>query len=252
MKNITQKNLKKILDHLADDLIKDEKKLKKFINRWTRNFHQYSLINTVLIYYQKPDFSIVAGYRKWQKVGRQVKKGEKAIKIRAPLIYKKKEKNEDNEEEYIKGYRLVNVFDISQTDGEKIIFGNAEYVKNDIDFNYFFEKCPYPITIKDLGMANGKTDGDNIYLSPKHGAAMITTMFHEMAHIILDHCTSFGDDMSHEVQAEAVSYICSTFFGVENNKSKYYISIHGGDEDILTGHGVEILSTAEKIIKIFK
>ena len=49
--------------------------------KFLSSFHSYSLNNTILIYHQKPDASLVAGYRKWQSLGRQVRKGEKGIKI---------------------------------------------------------------------------------------------------------------------------------------------------------------------------
>lgn len=56
--------------------------------KFLSSFHSYSLNNTILIYHQKPDASLVAGYRKWQSLGRQVRKGEKGIKIIAPAPVK--------------------------------------------------------------------------------------------------------------------------------------------------------------------
>ena len=55
-------------------------------------FHGYSLNNTILIMLQRPDASLVAGYKKWQSIGRQVKKGEKSITILCPCSTKRMEK----------------------------------------------------------------------------------------------------------------------------------------------------------------
>ena len=76
------------LERGVNDILSSEnyKKYLKFLS----SFHQYSLNNTILIYAQKPDASLVAGYRKWQTMGRQVKKGEKGIRILAPIPVKVK------------------------------------------------------------------------------------------------------------------------------------------------------------------
>lgn len=85
-------------------------------------FHNYSVNNCILIAMQKPEATMVAGYKKWQKeFKRQVKKGEKSIKIIAPLPHKKLvEKNGEEKEVSWISYRAVPVFDISQTEGEEI------------------------------------------------------------------------------------------------------------------------------------
>ena len=69
-----------------------------------------------LIMYQNPYATQVAGYKVWQSLGRQVRKGEHGLRILAPLAVKDKENGETN----IKGFRGVSVFDISQTDGEEL------------------------------------------------------------------------------------------------------------------------------------
>lgn len=85
-------------------------------------FHRYSFNNVMLIVMQCPDASHVAGYKKWQELGRNVRKGEKSIRILAPCPHKKKVENEDGDETEIHWttYRPVSVFDISQTDGKEL------------------------------------------------------------------------------------------------------------------------------------
>ena len=103
-------------------------------------FHDYSLNNTILIAMQKPDATLVAGYTAWQKnFGRQVQKGETGIRILAPTPYKKKMEvdrldpdtgqailNPDGstakelKEIMVPAFKVVNVFDVSQTDGKPL------------------------------------------------------------------------------------------------------------------------------------
>lgn len=90
--------------------------------RFTAKLHSYSWNNQMLIRMQNPAASAVAGYKQWQKLGRQVRKGEKGLSILAPSIRKYTVENEAGEEEerrYMR-FRVVKVFDISQTDGPAI------------------------------------------------------------------------------------------------------------------------------------
>jgi antirestriction protein ArdC len=90
--------------------------------RWLRTrsrFHRYSLRNTLLIAFQCPHATHVAGFRKWLELGRCVRKGEKAIRIFAPVRYRHRdnEQNDENEAgERLVGFKLAAVFDVSQTE----------------------------------------------------------------------------------------------------------------------------------------
>ncbi len=91
--------------------------------RWlhTRSrFHRYSLRNTLLIAFQCPHATHVAGFRKWLELGRCVRKSEKAIRIFAPVRYRRRDEDEptDGEQmpEHVVGFKLACVFDVSQTD----------------------------------------------------------------------------------------------------------------------------------------
>jgi N-terminal domain of anti-restriction factor ArdC len=85
--------------------------------RTMARFHSYSASNIALIRWQAPEASRVAGYRKWLELGRQVKKGEKGIKILVP--HKHKIADEDGEEErfIVSSFGVGSVFDVSQTEG---------------------------------------------------------------------------------------------------------------------------------------
>ena len=95
---------------------------KRFL-AFSAQFRQYSLCNTVLIFSQCPQASFVAGFGKWKTLNRHVKKGEKGIKIFAPITKKVQDEKSQNPEKYqsrIVGYQLVYVYDISQTDGADV------------------------------------------------------------------------------------------------------------------------------------
>ena len=109
-----------------------------YLNTMSR-FHRYSVNNTLLIYLQKPDATLIAGYRSWQeRFGRNVKKGEKSIHILAPCPIKQEtikdvydenmspvlDENGDPVQEHkeitLPMFKPVPVFDVSQTEGEPI------------------------------------------------------------------------------------------------------------------------------------
>src|SRR4051794_5880078 len=90
-------------------------------HKWSevrRSFRDYSWANQFMIATQKPDATRVAGYKSWQKLGRQVRKGEHAIRIWAPRFAKVE--TEDGNERRLTGFALVPVFDLGQTEGDEL------------------------------------------------------------------------------------------------------------------------------------
>ena len=87
--------------------------------KFRSKFHSYSFRNAYLIYLQCPTATLVAGYRRWQELGRQVRKGETSLAILAPIL-KKVEGEGGDEERRVVGFRTARVFDIAQTDGEPL------------------------------------------------------------------------------------------------------------------------------------
>jgi hypothetical protein len=244
------------LNELADSIVQDKEQLNEFVKRWKNGFYTYSLNNTLLILAQRPDATLLAGYRQWQRRNRYVKKGSRSIRILAPLVKKIKEDNGD-ETIILKGFKPVSIFDVKDTDGEKIRVGCSDLISGDIDFQKVKNACKYPVYLKELGLANGSTDGKRINISPKvNQAAMVATLIHEWAHCDLGHCNQPGilfetDDRSaHEIEAESVSYIVSCVIGLENNRSALYIGNWHGNKEKLRGHGKKIIATAEKIIRV--
>lgn len=244
------------LDNLADEVVQDPDLLLEFVKKWNNGFHNYSIHNIILAWAQKPDFTLLAGYKAWQKHKRQVKRGSHAIRLLAPI--KKRIKDENDEDIYIiKGFIPVSVFDYDQTEGEELTVGCSDLIQGDYSFDKLVKACPIPVVLKNLGLSNGRTDGSMIWISPRDNeAAMVGTLLHEWSHCFLGHCENSGiiyedDNRSvHEIEAEATSYIVSSFLGLDNKKSKFYIGSFSGDKNKLKGRGKKIISTAESIIRL--
>src|SRR5688572_15977063 len=116
-----QKLSKQTLDDLAAQLEGGKSEsLITFLDAMAR-FHSYSFGNVMMILAQKPDAKRVAGLRTWNQLGRFVRKGEKGIGIFAPMRFKADENPKTGETDGDRiGFRVVHVFDISQTDGEPL------------------------------------------------------------------------------------------------------------------------------------
>lgn len=262
------------LDELADNLCNDPVELEKFIKRWHAGFYTYSLNNTLLILSQRPDSTLVAGYRSWQERGRQVLRGEFGIRILAPNT--RKEENVDGEEKIIiTGFRPTVVFAIQQTGAFRSFVANGKYfhrvidpdpvwypevgcsdlITGEIQLDKMIEAIPVPIVFKDLGFSNGKTDGKVIYITPKQNkAAQVNTLIHEYSHVLLHFNESKvlydSEDRSvAEMEAESVAFIVTSYYGLKNDKSRLYLGNWGAKSEELKGRGKRIISTAENIIR---
>jgi len=247
------------LDEIADSVISDPDLLLEFAKKWDNGFHRYSIHNILLAWAQKPNFTMLAGYKAWQKHERQVKKGERAIRILAPIT--KRIEDENGEPIYIiRGFMPVSVFDKSQTEGDEISVGAVDLIKGDVSFDELVKKCPIPVVIKDFGLVNGRTDGTFIWISPRDNkAAMVATLLHEWSHVWLGHCDKEPGVLyeeenrsMHEIEAECTSFVVSGFLGIVNKKSKFYIGSWGGREDEIKGRGRRIITVAENIINCIK
>ena len=188
----------------------ESEKYKTYLNTMSK-FHNYSFNNTMLIAMQKPDATLVAGFKAWQKnFDRHVKKGEKGIRILAPAPYKIKEEQEKldpvtgeimldkngmpiTEEVEIKipAFRVVPVFDVSQTDGKELPdIGVNELSGSVEDYEDFMqaltEVSPVPITYEDIeGEAKGYFHTTDHRIAIQEGMSQsqtVKTAIHEVAH----------------------------------------------------------------------
>lgn len=177
---------------------------------FSAKFTSYSYNNRFLVYYQMPEATYLKGYRAWQKEGRQVKKGEHGIRIFAPLPKKVVENGE--EKKVISGFRLVSVFDISQTEGNDdelptLVTG----LRGDVPDEYLEnikQNAPIPITITEKMAAHGMYDFKDHYIVVKQASKkqMFKTMLHELGHYYHEQVGwEEEDDRQKEFIAESVA-----------------------------------------------
>lgn len=215
-------------------------------------FYNYSFNNTVLIALQRPEATLVAGYSAWQKnFHRQVKKGEKGIQIIAPSQRKEKEvvekfDPETNEpilgpdgqpetevvEHVVSDFRVVRVFDVSQTYGEPLpeiaIPDLTEQVQN---FPLFLQavKELSPVLIR-FGETGGEEKGyysnkgkEIVVKEDMSESQTIKTLIHEIAHAklhdreLLEKAGEEKDQRTKEIEAESIAYTVCQYFGLDTS-----------------------------------
>jgi len=227
-------------------------------------FHSYSLGNAIMIGFQKPDATHVAGFRTWQKLGRHVKKNEKGIAIMAPIVWCKKVTNtadkrnaQDHDEETTMAFKIAYVFDISQTDGKPL----PEFARVNGDPSVYTERLREYITGRGIvleysdaiGSAEGVSAGGLIKL--KKGltvAEELSVLAHEAAHEILHRNkeTMPKEKKVRETEAEAVAFFVCHGIGLDvNTASSDYIQLYNGDKETLMESLVRIQKTASEILE---
>ena len=229
-------------------------------------FHNYSANNCLLIALQCPHASYVAGYTSWRNnFHRQVKKGEKAIRIISPIKYKKK--NEEDEEEERIGFKSASVFDISSTyqipDMEPVQIGVSDlqgHIENYKDFLHAFQSVsPVPVDFRLFdGDARGYYSDTEKIIVVQDGMTerqSVKTLIHEIAHAMLHTKEQLQECKKNrkqkELEAESVAYIVCEHFGFysEDYSFPYIVGWGGtGFQDILKESMTVIQKTADQII----
>lgn len=229
-----------------------------------KNFHNYSFNNWILIFLQKEDATMVAGFKKWQSMGRKVKAHEKGIQILYPLKITKEVKKQDNtiEQEETKTveyltYRPTYVFDISQTEGEPIPI--EEKVLNSNNMIQFFEflksYSPYPILDKEIyGGAKGYWNKKDKHIVLRKELSIddkVSVLLHELTHALYDDFNYKEDRNLSETFVESVAFIVTDYFGLDTSicSFNYITSWAYGDIKVVLELGDKIKKTADKFIK---
>ena len=264
-KQTSKDRMREIVDSIENGIkeLFESDKYRKYLATMSR-FHRYSVNNTMLIYMQRPDATHVAGFNKWRdQFGRNVLKGEKGIRIIAPTPYKKKveeiktdpETNApvldadgkaiiEEKEIRIPMFKVVSVFDVSQTAGKPLPQLAADLSGNVQQYEVFMEALrrasPVPIGIKPVAH-----DTDGFFsikaqsITIRAGMSEVQTVcaaVHEIAHAKLhdyEHMTELADDgetilvpgeksrNTEEVEAESISYAVCQYYGIETGENSF-------------------------------
>lgn len=251
--NDLQQKITGYLEELAreTDLARKSEEMQKYLD-FVARFHNYSPSNIFLIMLAKSDASMVAGFQTWKKMGRYVKKGEHGIPIFAPLIRKEDTDKEDSPK-VLSGFRVVYVFDISQTDGEQLpLMPDWKSPEKNAELNEklirFAESRGITVTVKDLpGEMQGVSTGGVIEISNTAGSK---TIIHEIAHELMHQReNSVGNRAIKEMEAEAVAYVVSKYCQISRLKCPNYISLFGLGHNEIINSMSKILDVSQEIIK---
>lgn len=223
-------------------------------------FWRYSYRNQLLIHVQRRDASRIAGFRKWNELGRKVLKGSKAIKILAPFTKKIKEKDSiGGEKEVSRTYFFpVNVFDVSQTSGKPLPEISLEVEGNNQQqlLNKLLEYCVLQnikTEFKELGINGlyGYSSGGKIAVDSKQSInTQVNTLIHEIAHE-LTHYSKEGKKFSKqekEIQAEATNYVITKALGLQN-KSPQYLALYTKNKEKILENLETISKTTKQILE---
>lgn len=241
-----EEQIKALTDQLEKGIkeVFTSEKYKAYLSTMEK-FHSYSFNNSILIYVQKPNATMVAGFKTWQSLERQVKKGERGIRIFAPRPYKVirdveavdpgtgevlldpngKPIMEKEERSYVR-FIPVKVFDVSQTEGkalptlteelqgeaqnyEALMAAIKEAAQVPIRFDTWTDskKGYYNLTNQEIVIKSGMSERQTV-----------KTAIHETAHSILhtdkEH---LKDSATMEVEAESVAFVVCQHFGLDTS-----------------------------------
>ena len=253
--NKNAQQVREITDKLEQGIkeLFESERFKEYLRTMSK-FYNYSFNNTLLIAMQKPEATYVAGYTSWQRnFDRQVMKGEKGIKILAPAPYKAQEEREkidpvtqkpvigadgktvtETVEVLRPAFKVVSVFDVSQTDGKELPDIIVDELKGTVEnYEAFFDalkqESPVPVSFEDIpGGAKGFFSPVESRIAIQEGMSEIQTVktaIHEIAHAKLH---AFKQDEqaapedkkdrhTKEVEAESVAYTVCQRYGIETS-----------------------------------
>ena len=225
-------------------------------------FHRYSPNNVLLITVQRPEATLVAGYRTWQQLGRQVLRGEQGISILAPVITRADpEPDQETTGKVLRGFRVTHVFDVSQTDGKPLPETGPSLLAGGSPRGLWdrladqVHAAGFTLDRGDCGAANGYTDHVSRHVRVREDvspAQASKTLAHELAHVLLHGPDQPARDRHvAEVEAESVAYVITAAAGLptEGYSVPYVASWASGDSNVVREAATRVLSTARHILE---
>ena len=270
-----ERKIDEVLKRLKDgvDGIQQSENFRKFLLTMSK-FHDYSIGNLILVMLQKPDATRVAGFNTWRDLGRWVNKGEKGIAILAPCMPPKETKpaspeeaeheNEEEEREKIEGirpvhFKVVYVFDVSQTEGKQLPeFGVPSLTgeANEELFNQIMQLTRaqgLDVTFESRTQQDpdikGIYFGKTIWVRPEESRAQqLKTLIHEVAHYYSEGVFQILRRDA-ETIAESVAFVIGARFGFDTGTRSFpYVALWSKDKKVLEQNLAAIRKVSAKII----
>ncbi|MGO8864467.1 MAG: ArdC-like ssDNA-binding domain-containing protein [Acidimicrobiales bacterium] len=252
--------IEKLTEGIARLTTSDE--WRRFLDYQSR-FHAYSFGNVLLIIAQCPEATRVAGFRAWQRMNRFVRKGEKALWVLAPMVYKNVDADSDDNK-VIRGFKYVPVFDVSQTDGDELP-SVCDRITGDDPLGLFVQLVSVAqsigFTVEDAELP-GSTNGDCTHSlhrirveTTNPPAQRVKTLVHELAHAMLHE--TFEDRGLAELEAESTAYVVCQALGLDTADYSFgYVAAWAGNGDQavakIKASGERIQKTAASILRAFE
>ena len=283
--------MKEITDRLEQgiqDLFESDR-FKEYLQVMSK-FHSYSFNNTLLIAMQKPDATLIAGYNSWKNLfGRQVSRGAKGIKVIAPSPYKVKkeidkidpktqkpvtDKNgktvKEETEITVPAFKIVSVFDVSQTEGKELPSIGVDELTGDVEQYADFFKATEQASPAPVGFEKIESGAKGYYSQTEKRIAInegmselqnLKTLIHEIAHAKLHDIdlnapakeqADRPDRRTREVQAESIAYAVCQHYGLDTSDYSFsYVAQWSSGRELaeLKASLETIRSTASELIK---
>jgi antirestriction protein ArdC len=239
-------------------------------------FPTYSANNVLLIGIQRPGAARVAGIRTWNSLGRHVRKGEKGIAIIAPCLYRTKPetaaetptREPEQPPRQLRGFRVVHVFDVTQTDGRPLPDLGPDELTGPAPANLIprlierIQVDRFVVDRGDCGQAYGYTDFADRRVRVRDtvdDAQAAKTLAHELAHIRAEHetrflgryATSISCRAQAEVEAESISYLITAAAGMDADAYAvpYVAGWSGGNLNLVRDAATRVIATARDVIR---
>lgn len=268
----------KLIDDAEQEILNltDSDKFKEYLTTLSK-FSYYSQRNIDMIHSQNPDATLIAGFKKWQSdFNRTVNKGEKSMRILAPMIKKltpeEQIKHNTTADSKIVGYRYVPVFDISQTSGDPVLTAHdfvsenlkdttnverlysefKDYLNNNTDL----EVSEQPLAALDNAKGYFRPSTNQIVIGGDEPSSVLKlkTLYHEYAHSQLHGLNAEFADRPRafkETQAEAVGYVAMKNLGIDTEEySLGYVATWAKDKEVIKSAIAEIHEVSSKTIDI--
>jgi antirestriction protein ArdC len=257
-KDIIAANVKSLIEQLEAG---HSDALTAYLDAMSR-FHNYSFGNILEIARQRPTATRVAGLYAWNQLGRKVKKGEKGIRILAPIVGIKRKKDEEANKDITKqntrvlvGFRNAYVFDVEQTEGAEL--PTMREMSGSVGDNRdrlvsFIEAQGIELAFTDkIAPALGMSYGGKIAILPGQSEAEeFSTLVHELAHEMLHKAErrTTTTKVVRETEAEAIAFVIGKAVGLETGTaSADYINLYHGNASLLI-ESLEVIQQTSGVI----